>query len=250
VVAAERELVKGDELGKIRLEREARGVLPGEQAPAQDAEGEDIAGGAGAEGRVLAAHDDLRGDVGGGADECARDGERVGVPHGGSDAEVDQLDVLGDRRALPEAVGDEHVVELEIAVDDLALVKVREGADQVAQQPHPVGLGEGGLLGGGGEGLAVDPLEDQAQEIALGILEHAEATDQRGVVELLERFGLAPQPLHVGEGRAVGRIIGASVGGAELVELEGDDLTGAIVDGFPDGALPSLSDLCNQPVAI
>nr|WP_240808146.1 hypothetical protein [Polyangium spumosum] len=184
--------------------------------------------------------DELRREVRHGPEHGARRGERPGIAELHGDAEINELDRSGARRCRPESFGDEDVVRLEVAVDDLALVDERERLGDLLEERGPVRRRHAGILDEIGERLPVDQLEDQAGHPGGDVLEEAVTNDQRRVRSLGERMGLPPGALErLGRGAlACDDLDGAQ--GAVLKEIS----------RLPDGSLSPLSQRFEKFVPI
>ena len=133
-------------------------------------------------GRLLGCH------VGEGADDVAGAGERL-IPGEVGDAEVRQL---GHAGGAARGVGDEHVLRLDVAVHDAALVRVRERAAQGEADPQHVAVGEQPLGAEFVDRAAVDELGDEVARRV--VLAGVEDRDDPGMVEPAggERLALRP----------------------------------------------------------
>jgi hypothetical protein len=126
----------------------------------------------------------LRRHVGEGADDVAGGGQGR-VLGDASDPEVHQL-----RPRL--ALGDLHVLGLDVAVDDAARVGMVEGLAEVGADLADLAVGELAAVGEAGQGRALDQLGDE-QCVAV-LLPHLVEGDDPGMVEPGGRLGLAQHP--------------------------------------------------------
>lgn len=161
---------------------------------------------------------------------------REGV--GPGQAEVGQLDSLG-------VEFDQHVLGLEVAVEDALLVALIETNQHLAGEVseggvvHEVALGVGGLLDVVDDVLLevlVALLEDELQVAHLGV-DYLEQVDHVGVADLLQEGDLT-------QGSRGNAFLRASVPPlVELHLLDGHDLMGQTVLPFEHIAIGSIADL-------
>ena len=119
----------------------------------------------------------LGGHVGERPDDVAGARERLVAGEVG-DAEVRQL---GHARGAARGVRDDHVLRLDVAVHDPALVRVRERAAEREPDPQHVAVRQQALGGEVVDGPAVDQLGDEVAR--LRVLAGVEDRDDRGMVE-------------------------------------------------------------------
>ena len=132
----------------------------------------------------------LRTQVVGGTNGGSVGGEAHAVG-GDRDAEVDQLRHLEVCSRCP---WDEYVGRLDVAVDDSAIVDVRERPGQGGAEPCDLVLGQGRLPDCVGQGAAVDKLGNQVSRAVRGRgVAHfgVEYGDQPGGVQFEQNLGLA-----------------------------------------------------------
>ena len=171
----------------------------------------------------------LRGHVGERAHDVARARERLVAGEVG-DAEVGQL---GRAVGRARAVGDHHVLRLDVAVDDAALVGVLERVGEREPDPQHVAVGD---LAGGLElrqRAAAHELGDEEARAVL--LAGVEDGDDPGVVEAGDGVGLA-----------AGAVVGAAVGGDRLDRHGAPE---ALVARLVDRAEAARADARTQSVA-
>ena len=101
--------------------------------------------------------------------------------------------VVGDRQAevgdARDAVGDDHVVGLEVAMDQAALVGVREAVAQPARDRHHLGDRRRPGVDPSPQGRALDEVHDDVQEAGLRPPE-VDHSHHVGVIERARRLGL------------------------------------------------------------
>ena len=171
--------------------------------------------------------------VGERADDVARPRQRVLAGELG-DAEVGQL-----RRAAARArhVGDDHVLRLDVAVDDAALVGVGERVGERQPDPQDVAVRQLVRRLELGERAALDQLGD---EVAVAVrLAGVEQRDDRVVVEPRDRAGLALGAL------------GLHAGGRDDLDRDGapEALVARRVDGRRSRPRPSRAPSRYRPIA-
>jgi hypothetical protein len=106
------------------------------------------------------------------------------------DAEVRQL---GRRAGRARPVGDDHVLRLDVAMDDAALVRVLERVGEREADTQHVAVGELAVGGEAIERAARDQLRDE--EARAGVLPGVEDGDDPGVVQASGGQRLARRPL-------------------------------------------------------
>jgi hypothetical protein len=210
-----------DLLEELLLALGAEGVVALQHHVEEDAQRPHV----GVDGRVVYFGDDLRRHVGGGAAEGVDGG---GLLAAQTEAEVDQLQ-------LPVAV-DEDVLRLDVPVDDVQLVQVRQCLCDHQQKllglllwQTVLWLGEQVVV----EGVGAAILQD---EVEFGLrLDDVDEFGDGGVAELGQDVDLPLQVLD---------LVGL-VDALLLVDLDGDLLVGALVKPHthsPIRALPQLSE--------
>jgi hypothetical protein len=202
------------------------GLLAGQQLVEDHAHGVDVGAGVGA-----ALDHQLGCDVGDGPDQDAGGGVLCGGTDGLGQPEVGDLD--------PAVVGDQHVLRLDVAVDQPGPVgRGQRGHDGLEQRQRPCG-GEWRLLADGvAHGVAGDQLHGQE--------------DGAVVVPLVV------DPDHVGVGEPRGRPSLAHEPGRELVvvaqpgvhHLDGHGAVQAQVGRLVDGGHATARDPRGDPVAV
>ena len=132
--------------------------------------------------------------VGEGADDVAGRGQRRAVGEAG-DAEVHQL------RPRLAVLGDEHVLRLDVAVDDRARVGMVERLAEIGADLADLAVAEVAVAVEPGQGLAVDQLGDE-QGVAV-LLAHLVEGDDPGMVEARRGLRLAQHPVAAGRARRI-----------------------------------------------
>ncbi len=147
------------------------------------------------------------------------------------DAEVGEL---GDPRGAARGVGDDHVLRLDVAVHDAALVRVLERTAECEPDAQDVAVREQPLGAQRVDRAAVDELGDQVARRL--VLPGVEDRDDPGMVEPAggERLALGP------------RRVAAD---ARRDDLDRDGALQALVGGRVDGPEPTRAEPVPEPVA-
>lgn len=180
----------------------------------------------------LSALDDLRREIGDGAEKVLRLARGEGAVERFGDSEVRDLRDTG--------FVDDDVLGLDIAVDDALFMRVLEGGGHLQAVTDSLGLGHTPL-----------GFEELAQGIAVDVLHHDEATafvdagvehaDDVGVLEPRDNAGLA---FEGGDGTGIG--LGAE-GFAK--ELDGDPAAEPFILGEPDFGHPAGTEQAFEAVS-
>ncbi|XXT18678.1 hypothetical protein WME94_51465 [Sorangium sp. So ce429] len=157
----------------------------------------------------------------------------------GGDTEVHELHAAGRVRRLPESIGHQNVVRLQVPVNDPAGVHMLKCVGEVEQQRFAVAWRHVRIARHISEGTATYEVEDEPEALLRGQLEQRVAGDDRRVLQLGDRVSLAPGTL------------GAMLRqGGEIEELQ--RLLGAVeeIADPPDRSLRSPSERIEQDVPI
>ncbi|XXT29421.1 hypothetical protein WMF45_44985 [Sorangium sp. So ce448] len=155
------------------------------------------------------------------------------------DAEVHELHAAGRVRRLPESIGHQDIVRLQIPVDDAASVHMLEYGGELNKQRIAVPCRHVRVARHISKGTATYEIEDEPEALLRGQLEQSVAGDDRGVLELGDRLGLTPGTL------------GAMLRqGGKIEKLQ--RLLGAVeeIADPPDRSLRSPSERIEQDVPI